>query len=100
MEEGTRHVLDRALSDRRSVGVWLVRDGADRVVTQSESAGWHDEALDRVAVEVAVLVDRQGRRRRPGFAHQPVAGIRTWADLDRDRSRGAHVVGELTANPQ
>src|SRR5439155_24150727 len=70
------------------------------VVPERQLALGHDQALDRVAVEVGVLVDRHRGLGRPGFGDQLVAGVRTWSDLDRGDSRSAHVVPELAADPE
>src|ERR1700675_2717796 len=56
MQELAGQLLDRLLGHRRGVGIGLVRDRADRVVTKHQGPGRHDEALDRVPVDVTVLV--------------------------------------------
>ena len=99
VEQLARHLVDRKLGRGRGLGIGLVRDGDHRVVTQRQLALGHHQALDRVAIEVGVLVDGHRRVGRPGLGDQLMAGVGPGAHLHRGDCGAAHVVFELAADP-
>ena len=89
--------------DRRRDGVGadlvpFVRHLYDAVVAELQVTGFHQEALDRVAVEIGELVESQGLAGRPGLVHQPVVRVEARAHLDRRGSRRLDLVAELAAD--
>jgi hypothetical protein len=99
VQQLARDIVNAELSSAGSVRIGLIWHGDHSVITQEQVTLRHHETLDRVAVEVGVLVDGDLRFSCPGLADELVAGIGARADLDRRDGRSADVVFELAADP-
>jgi len=75
VEELARNLVDGELWGLGGIGIGLGRDRNDGVVADHDLTDRHDQPLDRVAVEIGVLIDGDLRLRGPGFSDQPVAGV-------------------------